>query len=125
MHPYMAHRTCRYSTFVPFPYTIFLMCYGLTSYMVFTNSPLNCSSAYFTLGNYTFKYFPGTSKFTTSHCLYESIAIVMNRYSKERFGDEIIFLYFKCILFVLPLAHDLPFTLPSHFNFIKFLASNA
>ena len=119
----MSCSTCRYSFFLP-SYTTLFKCYRLTSYMMSNNLPLNFSSTCFSLGDLSCRYNPVTSKVLTSCPFYAYITIVMNRDSKDTVVDEIISPYFRYLFCLLPLAHDLSFTLLYSFNFIKFIASN-
>ena len=97
----------------------------LTSHMISTKYPFVFISTCLSLGNSACEYAPGTSNVLISNILYMYITVVVNRVSKETFGDDIIPHYFKYLLCLLPLAHDLPFTLTYCLNFIKFTASKA
>ena len=116
----MACITCRYSAFFLTSYTFFFMCYRLTPHMISTNSPLSFSSTCLDLGDFSNRYTPVTLNVPLSSPSYASITNVFNRSSKDTVGWEIIYPYFRYHLWVLPLAHEPPFTLSYWFTYIKF-----
>ena len=54
-----------------------------------------------------------------------SITSVVTSPSGNTFGESTIYHYLKCLLWLLPLSHFLPFIVPYHFSFIIFMVSKA
>ena len=124
MNPYKAFIRLRYSTFTTFSTRIFFLCLGFTSHIMSTNYPSIFNRMNLSSGMPALRYATGTQKITTSLPSCVSMMRLMNKYPKEKVGDDSSYLVMYH-LWGLPSTHVLPFSFPLRFYFIKLMAISA